>query len=100
MLTQIGLQTGLHVAVPLLKPLKHPLEKLALVLETSGQVVHVCVGRLPFEPYLGVRSARSGCVSVDSLFLSWCLAAPMILIGKRNQSSPYHMLDPAAVKAQ
>jgi hypothetical protein len=45
------------VAVPLLKPLEHSPKKLALILETGGQVVHVGVGRLALEPYLGIRPA-------------------------------------------
>ena len=56
-LTQVGLQTGLDVVVPLLKPLKHAPKELTLILEASGQVVHVGIGWLALEPYLGVCSA-------------------------------------------
>ena len=58
-LAQISLQTGLHVAIPLLKPLKHPIKQFALVLKTSGQVVHVGVGRLCLQPYLGIRAVKT-----------------------------------------
>ena len=57
MLTQIGLQTGLDVVVPLLKPLKHAPKELTLILEAGGQVVHVGIGWLALEPYFGVCSA-------------------------------------------
>jgi hypothetical protein len=56
-LTQIGLQAGLDVAVPLLKPLEHSPKKLTLILKTSGQVVHIGIRRLALEPYLGIRPA-------------------------------------------
>lgn len=46
MLTQISLQTSLHMAIPLLKPLKHPTKQLPLILEPSRQVVHIGVGWL------------------------------------------------------
>ena len=59
MLAQIGLQTGLDVTVPLLKPLEHPIEKFFLVLEAGGQVVHIGVRLLALQPDLRVRAARS-----------------------------------------
>jgi hypothetical protein len=59
MLTQIGLKTGLHMAVPLLKALKHPGKKLLLVLKSGCQVVHIRLRRLVLEPYLGVRAAHT-----------------------------------------
>ena len=57
MLTQISLQTGLHVTVPLREALKHPPKELLLVLEPRRQVVHIGVRRLGFEPDLGVGAA-------------------------------------------
>ncbi len=59
MLAQIGLQTGLDVTVPLLKPLEHSIEKFLLVLEPGGQVVHISIRLLALQPDRRVRAARS-----------------------------------------
>jgi hypothetical protein len=56
-LAQIRLQTGLHMTIPLRKALEHPAKKLLLVLKPRGQVVHIGIRRLVFEPDLGVGAA-------------------------------------------